>query len=62
VLRDIVKLWTVAGQRYLAGRHELAGVQGPEYSLYDDFPEELNEVRSRQKEHEFRETTFLLAG
>ncbi|KAK9909479.1 hypothetical protein WJX75_002916 [Coccomyxa subellipsoidea] len=42
--QDIVKLWTVAGQRYLAGRHELAGVQGPEYSLYDDFPEELNEV------------------
>ena len=42
--RDMVKLWTVAGKRYMAGRHELAEVQGPDYSLYDDFPEELDEV------------------
>lgn len=42
--RDIVKLWKVSGSRYLAGRQELAEVQGPDYSLYDDFPEELNEV------------------
>ncbi|EIE24458.1 hypothetical protein COCSUDRAFT_61884 [Coccomyxa subellipsoidea C-169] len=44
VIWDIVKLWKVSGSRYLAGRQELAEVQGPDYSLYDDFPEELNEV------------------
>ncbi len=43
--RDIVKLWRVAGDRYMAGRHQLAEAQGPEYSLYDDFPEDLNQVQ-----------------
>ncbi len=43
--RDIVKLWKLAGQRRKASAQQLRNTLGPDFSLWDDFPEELGQAR-----------------
>ena len=43
--RDIAKLWKLAGQRRKASAQQLRNTLGPDFSLWDDFPEEIGQAR-----------------
>ena len=43
--RDIRVLWKLAGQRRKASAQQLREALGPDFSLWDDFPEQPGQAR-----------------
>ncbi len=57
--RDIRVLWTLAGKRRAASAQQLQAALGPDYSLWDDFPEKPGEARGL---HPYKFTLPIVGG
>ena len=58
-VRDIQRLWKIAGQRYHASQQQLQFCVGS-YSIYDDLPTDLNQVGVKLLLHPMHPSSMIV--